>query len=76
MSFGKAFALIMLGVVGWGVFHAVGTYFGGQGDQHLRHDVRRSLIVMACVVAFLAFWGAMLLARKRRLGRETHADDV
>lgn len=75
MSFGKPFAIIMLGVAAWGLFHAVGAYFGGFNDLPLRHDLRRTAIVLACFAAFLAFWGAMLYSRKRRLAREAR-DDV
>lgn len=69
MSFGKAFALIMVGVVAWGVFHAVGAY-------RYNHDVRRALMVLGCVAAFLSFWGAMLWSRKRRLTRQSHVDET
>lgn len=74
MSFGKTLALIMVGVSAWGAFHAVGAYFGGFNDLHLRHDWRRTAIVLGCCVGFLTFWGAMLYARKRRLAR--NADDA
>jgi hypothetical protein len=70
MSFRAAFALIMVAVLAWGAFHAVGAYFGGFNEMHLRHDWRRTAIVFGCFVGFLAFWGAMLYARKRRLARE------
>ena len=63
MSFGKAFLLIMVGVAAWGAFHAVGAY-------RYNHDPRRAFMVVGCVVAFLVFWGAMLMSRKRRLARE------
>ncbi len=54
--------LIMVGIVAWGVFQAVGAWT-------LNHDARRPLIVLACVAAFLGFWLAMLAVRRRRLGR-------
>ena len=54
---------IMLGIVAWGVFHAVGAW-------RLNHDVRRLLVVLACVAAFLGFWGVLLAAKWRRLDRE------
>jgi membrane protein DedA with SNARE-associated domain len=73
MTYTKAFVLIGVCVACWGVFHAVGAYFGGMGPQHLRHDVRRTLMVIGSVVAFLAFWATMLAARKRRLARESDA---
>lgn len=52
---------IMIGVVAWGVFHAIGAW-------RLNHDPRRMLVVLGCVAAFLGFWAAMLSARTRRLG--------
>jgi hypothetical protein len=52
---------IMMGVVAWGVFHAIGAW-------RLNHDPRRMLVVLGCVAAFLGFWAAMLSARTRRLG--------
>ena len=55
---------IMLALVGWGVFHAIGAWT-------LNYDARRPLVVLACVFGFLGFWLAMLAARRRRLaGRE------
>ena len=56
----KIIRWIMVGVVAWGVFHAVGAW-------RLNHDPRRMLIVLGCVAAFLGFWAAMLSARTRRL---------
>jgi len=53
---------IMLGIVAWGVFHAIGAW-------RLNHDPRRMLVVLGCVAAFLGFWLAMLAARRRALAR-------
>jgi hypothetical protein len=52
--------LIMAGIVGWGVFHAVGAY-------SFNHNAARPLMVMGCVAAFLGFWAIMLASRARRL---------
>jgi len=49
---------IMAALVVWGVFHAVGAWT-------LNHDVRRPLVVMACVLGFLGFWLAMLRTLRR-----------
>jgi hypothetical protein len=49
---------IMIAVILWGAFLAVGAWLSS-------HDWRRPAIVMGCVFAFLAFWGAMLAARGR-----------
>ena len=56
----KIIRWIMVGVVAWGVFHAIGAW-------RLNNDPRRMLIVLGCVAAFLGFWAAMLSARARRL---------
>jgi hypothetical protein len=51
---------IMAGIIAWGAFHAFGAW-------QLNHDVRRPLMVLGCVAAFLGFWVVMLAARRRRL---------
>ncbi len=56
-------ALIMLAVLAWGVFLAVGAY-------QLNHNPWRPLMVMACVLGFLGFWGLMLASRTARMTRE------
>jgi CHASE2 domain-containing sensor protein len=48
----------MLGIVAWGLFHAIGAW-------RLNHDPRRLLVVLACVAAFLGFWLTMLAAFRR-----------
>lgn len=53
---------IMLAVLTWGAFHAVGAY-------RFNHNPWRGVVVMACVLGFLGFWAAMLQARKSRLAR-------
>jgi predicted Na+-dependent transporter len=59
----RILAWIMIALVVWGLFHAVGAWT-------LNHDARRPLIVLACVAAFLGFWLTLLAARRRRLDRE------
>lgn len=49
---------IMVGIVAWGVFHAIGAW-------RLNHDPRRMLVVLSCVAAFLGFWLTMLAAWRR-----------
>lgn len=56
------FLVIMVSVLGWGIFHAVGAY-------RFNHHPGRALMVLACVCAFLGFWGLMLWSRQRRLSR-------
>ncbi len=58
----RAIAFVVLGVLAWGIFHAVGAYL-------FNHDVRRALVVLVCVLGFLTFWGLMLWQRARRTGR-------
>lgn len=53
---------IMLGIVIWGLFHAVGAW-------RLNHDPRRMLVVLGCVAAFLGFWLVMLASWRRRHAR-------
>jgi hypothetical protein len=50
---------IMVGIVVWGVFHAIGAWT-------LNHDARRPLVVLACVAAFLGFWLVMLSTLRRK----------
>jgi len=59
----RILAWIMIALVVWGLFHAVGAWT-------LNHDARRPLIVLACVAAFLGFWLVLLAARRRRLDHE------
>ncbi len=56
--------LIMVSVLGWGIFHAVGAYL-------FNYHIGRPLMVLGCVAAFLAFWGLMLWSRRRRLARQS-----
>jgi protein-S-isoprenylcysteine O-methyltransferase Ste14 len=58
--------LIVVAVLAWGVFHAVGAY-------SLNHNPWRAAMVMGCVIGFLCFWGAMLAARRARLRREAES---
>jgi 4-amino-4-deoxy-L-arabinose transferase-like glycosyltransferase len=57
-------ALIVVAVLAWGIFHAIGAY-------SLNHNPWRAVMVLACVAGFLGFWGAMLAARRARLRRES-----
>ena len=59
-----AFALIMVAVLAWGIFHAVGAY-------RYNHNPLRAVMVLACVAAYLGFWGAMLATRRARLARRS-----
>jgi hypothetical protein len=54
----RMIALIMIGLVAWGGFLSLGLWLS-------KHDWRRPAVVMACVFAFLGFWGGMLARRRR-----------
>ena len=49
---------LMIAIVLWGAVIAAGAWT-------LNHDVRRPLVVMACVLGFLGFWLAMLRTLRR-----------
>jgi hypothetical protein len=70
------FLVIMGAVLGWGAFHAVGTYLNYDAGQvlGLRTEVR-GIVVVLFVVLFLAFWGILLAGRQRRLARSSRASD-
>jgi hypothetical protein len=59
-----ALALIMVAVLAWGIFHAIGAY-------RFNHNPMRAVMVLACVAGYLGFWGAMLAARRARLARQS-----
>jgi hypothetical protein len=44
---------IMLGLVAWGSFLALGDYLAN-------HNPRRPLVIISCVALFIGFWLAML----------------
>ena len=58
-------AVIAVALVAWGLFIALGVYLEPSADQP-KHDPRKPLIVVACVAAFLLFWGLALAFRSRR----------
>lgn len=64
----RPIAYLMVGMLAWGAFHAVGAY-------RFNHNPWRSVVVFACSLAFLGFWAAMLGARKRRLARMAEKGD-
>jgi hypothetical protein len=63
MSQNKLVALIMIAVLAWGAFLAVGAY-------GLNKNPWRPFMVMACILGFLGFWGLMLALRKWRMTKE------
>lgn len=56
----KIIRWIVLGIVAWGIFHAVGAW-------QFNHDPRRGVVVLVCVATFLGFWMTALAFRQRRL---------
>lgn len=60
--------LPLLGVVivVWGAILGWGAY---QGGERFGFDPRRGLVVIAFVLAFVAFWGALLGFRTKRTKR-------
>ncbi len=55
-----AIPLIVLAVVGWGIFHAVGAY-------QFNHNPLRGVVVMVCVAGYLGIWMLLLRVRKAQL---------
>ena len=51
---------VVLGVLAWGVFHAVGAW-------RYNNNPLRAVVVLACELGFLGFWMTMLAVRQRRL---------
>jgi membrane protein DedA with SNARE-associated domain len=54
---------LIVGLILWGAFVAVGAYLGG---ERFGYDPKRGLVVAVAVLAFLAFWGVLLYSRRRR----------
>ena len=53
---------VVLGVLAWGLFHAVGAW-------RFNNNPLRAVVVLACVLGFLGFWLTMLAVRQRRLSQ-------
>lgn len=58
--------VITLALAAWGIYLAIGAYFGGFGGENLAHDFRRSLVVLACMAFFLGGWWLLVLTQKPR----------
>ncbi|MBI1248667.1 hypothetical protein GC197_12605 [bacterium] len=48
----------------WGIYLALGSYLG-MGEGTRGYDIRRGLVVIACMGGFLLFWGVLLWNRNR-----------
>jgi hypothetical protein len=53
------------GLLAWAAIFGAGAYLELGADRPQR-DIRKPLIILACMLGFLAFWGAALLLRARR----------
>ena len=62
---------IVLGLLLWGGYLAIGSYTSGQSLHW-----QKGLIIFGVTVVFVAFWLIMLAARKRRLARRRTAKTV
>ncbi len=61
---------LVLGLLGWAVFLAVGSYLGGGKLAHdPRHGLNRGLTVFGMMALFIICWMALLLTRKPRTPR-------
>jgi len=55
--------LISLGLIGWGIFHAIGAY------RHNQNPLR-AVVVVVFMLAFVACWRLLLLSRRDRGARD------
>jgi membrane protein DedA with SNARE-associated domain len=62
------FAVLATALLLWAGLFAGGAYLEWGADRP-RHDLRKPLIILGCMAAFLAFWGIALWRRARRGGR-------
>jgi len=65
MSYHRWIYLIIAGLLVWGLFHAIGAYT-------FNWNPWRAVVVFGCMVAFVAFWLAMLGLRESRKEREVY----
>ena len=50
-------ALLLLAIVGWGLIDALGAYW-------FNHDLRRGVVVLVAVGAFVGLWALLLVTRR------------
>ena len=55
----RLIVLLAAALAAWGLYHAIGAFL-------FNHDVRRGLIVLACMAAFLGWWLLLLRFRAKR----------
>jgi membrane protein DedA with SNARE-associated domain len=59
------FAVLAVALLIWAGLFALGAYLESGADQP-RHDIRKPLIILATMTAFLAVWGLALAFRALR----------
>ena len=59
------FAILAAALVVWAGLFALGAYLEPSADKP-HHDIRKPLIILGTMAAFLAFWGVALWLRSRR----------
>jgi hypothetical protein len=57
--------MLAVALIVWAGIFALGAYLEWGADQP-RHDLRKPLIIVGTMAAFLAFWGLALWVRSRR----------
>ena len=58
--------MLAAALIVWAAIFALGAYLEWGADQP-RHDLRKPLIILGTMAAFLAFWGLALWVRSRRV---------
>ncbi len=61
----RPFAILAGALVLWAGVFALGAYLEPSADKPV-HDLRKPLIILGTMAAFLAFWGVALWRRARR----------
>jgi hypothetical protein len=64
------FALLVAALIIWSAMFALGAYLEWGVDRP-RHDLRKPLIIMATMAAFLAVWGSALAWRAWRMRKKS-----
>jgi hypothetical protein len=62
----RPLAILAAALILWAGGLALGAYLQLGADRP-QHDIRRALIVIGCMAAFLGVWGLALWLRARRL---------
>ena len=59
------FAILAAALIVWAGMFALGAYLEPSAD-HPVHDLRKPLIILGTMAAFLAFWGVLLWRLSKR----------